>query len=55
MNYENIGGTPVLGVKAPVVIGHGSSSPKAISSMILTAERCAQADIASRVEAAFAQ
>ncbi len=55
MNYENIGGTPVLGIKAPVVIGHGSSSPLAISSMILTTERCAQAGIASRVEAAFAQ
>ena len=27
MNYENVGGTPVLGVNAPVVIGHGISSP----------------------------
>ncbi len=55
MNYENIGGTPVLGIKAPVVIGHGSSSPLAISSMILTVERSAQVNITSRVEAAFAK
>jgi len=26
MNYENVGGTPVLGVNAPVIIGHGISS-----------------------------
>ncbi len=28
MNYENFGGTPVLGVNAPVTIGHGKSTPK---------------------------
>ncbi|MFI3305875.1 MAG: phosphate--acyl-ACP acyltransferase [Rikenellaceae bacterium] len=55
MNYENIGGTPVLGVKGAVVIGHGSSSPKAISSMILTTERCAQVKVAEKMQAAFAQ
>ena len=38
-NYEIYGGTPVLGVAAPVVIGHGASSAKAICNMILTAER----------------
>ncbi|MFR9650489.1 MAG: phosphate--acyl-ACP acyltransferase [Rikenellaceae bacterium] len=39
MNYENVGGTPVLGVKAPVIIGHGSSSARAIASMITSTER----------------
>lgn len=38
-NYENYGGTPVLGISAPVVIGHGASSPLAISNMIAQAER----------------
>lgn len=36
-NYENYGGTPVLGVPFPVIIGHGASSPSAISNMILQA------------------
>lgn len=36
-NYEIYGGTPVLGVPAPVIIGHGASSPKAICSMIMQA------------------
>ena len=53
MNYENVGGTPVLGVNAPVVIGHGISSPKAIRSMILSAERCITADLTAKLQRAF--
>nr|MBR2110867.1 phosphate acyltransferase PlsX [Alistipes sp.] len=39
MNAESIGGVQVMGVNAPVMIGHGSSSPRAICSMILSMER----------------
>lgn len=53
MNYEHVGGTPVLGVNAPVVIGHGSSSPLAIKSMILSTEKVAQADFTARLRSAF--
>ncbi len=53
MNYENVGGTPVLGVNAPVVIGHGCSSPLAIRSMILTTERCIRAGLVTRLQRAF--
>ncbi|WP_300897504.1 phosphate acyltransferase PlsX [uncultured Alistipes sp.] len=53
MNYENVGGTPVLGVNAPVVIGHGCSSPLAIKNMILTTERCVRADLSGKLRAAF--
>ena len=38
-NYEYYGGTPVLGVTAPVIIGHGASTPLAIRNMILEAEK----------------
>ncbi len=34
-NFENFGGTPVLGVNAPLVIGHGISNEKAIKNMLL--------------------
>jgi glycerol-3-phosphate acyltransferase PlsX len=38
-NFENFGGTPVLGVNAPLLIGHGISNEKAIKNMLLhTAE-----------------
>lgn len=53
MNYENIGGTPVLGVNAPVVIGHGCSSPKAIQSMIRSTEQCIRAGLTDRLQRAF--
>ena len=53
MNYENVGGTPVLGVGAPVVIGHGGSTPAAIKSMIRTTEQVAKADFPKRLMAAF--
>ncbi len=52
MNYENIGGTPVLGVNAPVVIGHGKSTAKAIKSMILSTEQAIRANIVARLSVA---
>lgn len=53
MNYENVGGTPVLGVNAPVIIGHGCSSPKAIRSMILSTEQCIRAELTAKLQRAF--
>lgn len=52
-NYENIGGTPVLGINAPVVIGHGKSTAQAIKSMILSTEQAIRAKIAERLSEAF--
>jgi glycerol-3-phosphate acyltransferase PlsX len=37
-NYESYGGTPVLGISSPVIIGHGSSSPLAVANMVVKAE-----------------
>lgn len=37
MNYENYGGTPILGVNAPVIIGHGISNARAFKNMIFSA------------------
>ena len=34
-NYENYGGTGILGVNAPVVIGHGISNATAFRQMIV--------------------
>jgi glycerol-3-phosphate acyltransferase PlsX len=50
LNYESQGGTPVLGVNAPVIIGHGSSSPKAIKNMILNTEKTINAKMHDRVK-----
>lgn len=53
LNYENIGGTPILGVTAPVVIGHGKSTAEAIKSMILSTEQTIRANIVERLRDAF--
>ncbi|MDR0386284.1 MAG: phosphate acyltransferase [Prevotellaceae bacterium] len=53
LNYEFHGGTPVLGVNAPVLIGHGSSSPKAIKNMILNTEKTVKAKMVDRVKEVF--
>ncbi|RYY89434.1 MAG: phosphate acyltransferase PlsX [Chitinophagaceae bacterium] len=38
-NFENYGGTPVLGISHPVIIGHGISQGKAFHNMITLAQK----------------
>lgn len=52
-NYENYGGTPILGVKGNVIIGHGISNDKAVKSMILHAHEVAKSGLAAKVNEAF--
>lgn len=52
-NYENYGGTPILGVKGNVIIGHGISNDKAVKSMILHAYEVARSGLATKVNEAF--
>ncbi len=53
MNYEHIGGTPVLGVNAPVVIAHGCSSAEAIASMIISTERNIKSGVTAQIQSVF--
>lgn len=53
LNYENTGGTPVLGINAPVVIGHGKSTAQAIKNMILTTRRTIESNLVSHLKEAF--
>ncbi|MCO4813176.1 MAG: phosphate acyltransferase PlsX [Flavobacteriales bacterium] len=52
-NYENYGGTPILGVKGNVVIGHGISNDIAVKNMILHSSEVANSGLATRVNEAF--
>ena len=38
-HFENYGGTPILGVNKPVIIGHGISNTKVFCNMIKLAEK----------------
>ena len=44
-NFEIYGGVPVLGVKKPVIIGHGISHAIAFKNMILMAEKMLEKDL----------
>lgn len=54
-NYENYGGTPILGINATVVIGHGISNGKAIKNMILLSKEVFEAELADRIRNAIDQ
>jgi glycerol-3-phosphate acyltransferase PlsX len=49
LNFENIGGTPVVGINGNVVIGHGISRRKAIKNMILQTRDVIAADLARKI------
>ena len=52
-NYENYGGTPILGVKGNVIIGHGISNDIAVKNMILHAYEVAISGLTSSINEAF--
>lgn len=52
-NYENYGGTPILGVKGNVIIGHGISNDKAVKSMLMHSFEVAKSGLANKVNEAF--
>jgi len=55
LHYEIYGGTPVLGVAKPIIIGHGISSSKAFKNMILQAERMCNFDFCGKLKTVFAK
>lgn len=52
-HYENYGGTPVLGVNKPVIIGHGISNAKAFKNMIDVAEKMIDSDLCGKIADRF--
>ncbi len=52
-NYENYGGSPVLGVNAPVVVGHGISSDIAVKNMLLLCKDMVQSKLTEKIKARF--
>lgn len=44
-DFENYGGTPVLGLSKPVIIGHGISKAKAFYKMIELAQKMIEKDV----------
>ncbi len=53
-NFENYGGAAILGVNAPVIIGHGISNAKAMKNMIKFAQEVVESKLVSAIQQAFA-
>jgi len=54
-NYENYGGTPILGINSSVIVGHGISNDKAIKNMLLLARDIHQAKLSQKIKRALAR
>ncbi|WP_295716418.1 phosphate acyltransferase PlsX [Mucilaginibacter sp.] len=52
-NYEQYGGSPILGVNAPVVVGHGISTPEAIKNMVLLSKNMVESCLVDKIKQAF--
>ena len=52
-NYEQYGGSPILGVNAPVVVGHGISTPEAIKNMVLLSRNMVETALVDKIKLAF--
>jgi len=53
LDFENIGGTPIVGINANVVIGHGVSERKAIMNMILQTWAVVHVNLARKIKEAI--
>ena len=54
-NYEDYGGTPILGINSAVIIAHGISKAKAIKNMILLSKEVVEVKLAAKISAAFSK
>ncbi len=52
-NYENYGGTPILGVNSDVIIGHGISNEIAVKNMLKHAYEVANSGLTKKIKEAF--
>ncbi|MFY9311134.1 MAG: phosphate acyltransferase PlsX [Bacteroidia bacterium] len=52
-NYENYGGTPVLGINSTVMIGHGISNDIAVKNMLLLTKDVIEAGLSDKIKSAL--
>jgi glycerol-3-phosphate acyltransferase PlsX len=52
-NFETYGGTPVLGVSQPVIIGHGISEAVAFKNMIILAQQMIETRLLEKIRESF--
>ena len=55
IDYQEYGGVPLLGVDGISIIGHGSSTPKAIKNMVVRAKEMHDKDIVNKIQKALSE
>lgn len=53
VNYETIGGSPILGINDNAIIGHGVSTPLAVCNMLMQGYQMAQSGIVDQIKDSF--
>ena len=51
MDYNTVGGAPLLGVNGAVVKAHGSSGPEAVENAVMQARRMLEGEVVSKISA----
>ena len=54
-NYENYGGTPILGINGTVIMGHGISNDLAIKNMLMLGRSVFLARLSTKIRSALLQ
>lgn len=54
-DHEQYGGTPILGVAEPIIIGHGISKAEAFKNMIINAQRMIETKLMDKIKESFVE
>jgi glycerol-3-phosphate acyltransferase PlsX len=52
-DFENHGGTPILGINKPVIVGHGVSTPTAFENMVKQGQKVVKSNLVNHIKKAF--
>ena len=50
IDYDDVGGAPLLGINSPCIIGHGKSNSKAVKNALIAAAKFAKNNINKKIE-----
>ena len=54
-NFQNYGGTPILGIRKSVIVGHGISNSETFTNMIKLAKNVVESELISKIEVSISE
>jgi glycerol-3-phosphate acyltransferase PlsX len=49
-NFEHYGGTPIIGIRKPVIVGHGISNDMAVKNMVLQSIQVVESNLIEKIQ-----